>query len=168
MSALATALALLVSIWSGPNGAVLHPRVRQLGGLRYLSHVAANLEAASDLTGVPVSILAALAVAESGLDPSAHSTSSSGVMQINLSTSQGREWLQVCRLSPRDCQSANILIGARTLARWYAVCGDSSWGTAISGYTGLRCRHTPRSRHVLALAERIQAHVGAPAVAVAR
>lgn len=160
MTPLVVALVALCTIWVRHDGTpVLHKRVRALGGVVHLRRVAVNLESASELSGVPVHVLAALAHAESGLVPRATSSvGARGLLQLMPGTPHHREWRSICVLSPADCNAANLLIGARVLRRAWQVCG-AGWANAVSKFRGAGCLPRPRDFDVQRSAERVRSHL---------
>ena len=142
-AAILRALVFLATIWTTPYGPILHVRVRRLGGERYLSRIAPHYEAASDLSGVPLHWLLTVSQAESGLDPNATSSvGARGLMQLLPGTQHYREWRQVCRADPEQCQAANLLIGARYLNECWRVCG-AGYGEALARFRGAGCYARP-------------------------
>jgi soluble lytic murein transglycosylase-like protein len=139
-SALFFALLEMCTIWFGNHGRVLHKRIRNLGGERYLLRVDENIRAVADLTHVSPFLIAKLAHEESGLDPSNYNktTRASGLMQLMPNTPHWREWRRICALSPADCNQANLLIGARELLWAWRLCGGG-WELAVARYRGNGC-----------------------------
>lgn len=153
MTTLFTLLVQLCTIWLGANGPIYHVRIRQLGGERHLRRVEANVQTAADLSGVPASVLAVVAHAESGLDPQAVSrTGARGPMQLQPGTEHFKEWRRVCALQPDDCNASNYLIGARHLFECWKICGGG-YEMAYGRYRGAGCRASARDRKLMRMAK---------------
>lgn len=156
MSALLAALIALCTIWQGPNGPVLHKRIRHLGGVAYLHKVEVNIDAVVAITGAPRFLVATLAHKESGFDPYARSSvGARGLLQLLPGTPHYREWRRVCTLSPADCNQANLLIGARELMWSWRICG-AGWEEAVARYRGAGCVPRPIDRDVVEQADQLR------------
>lgn len=157
MSPIAAALLSAVTIWTTPAGHQVPVRhVRELGGVAYLEHVAHHVEDAALVSGVDASLLAALLVSESSLDPWAVSSRGAyGLAQLHPGSAWGRIARARCRgRSALECRvDVSIAVGGEALRHGYLVCG--SWSQAVGWYRSGRCHRGERTRWVMELAGRI-------------
>jgi soluble lytic murein transglycosylase-like protein len=153
MTPLALALAALLALPTGH----LPRHVSDLGGAAYVAHVATWIESAAHDEGIAPAYLAALLVAESGLDPNAVSSARAfGLGQINPRTTLGRELVAACRLvnDADDCAELNVRTSARMLKAALVRCrGDRR--CAVARYRGAWPNIRPRDVAVVRLAQKI-------------
>lgn len=153
MTSLAVVLSVLLTLPSGH----LPRHVRQLGGDRWLAHVAAWTESAAHAEGLQPAYLAALLIGESRLDPNALSRSRCfGLGQLNPRTPLGRELIAACRLAvdADECAEMGVRVAARALKAALVRCrGDRRCATAR--YRGAWPRIRPRDVEVVLLAQTI-------------
>ena len=113
---------------------------------------------ASRRHGTSPHVLAAIAVGESGLNPSAVGARGEiGILQLHP-RGIGRVLVHArpCDEGRVDgCQGPVVELGAQHLAAWQARCG--SVGEALGGYNRGRCGVTPYAERVLARAGRLAA-----------
>lgn len=130
--------------------------VRDLGGTRWVAHVAAWTDSAARAEGLAPAYLAATLIGESGLDPNAVSKrGAQGLGQLLPTNPFGAAWLAECRVAPRLCAELNVTYTARAIR---AALADSR-GDRLAAVVLYRFGHLatprPRDRHVVQLAQTI-------------
>lgn len=156
---LAQALDQRLTVWKRPDGTPIHVaycRDVRKGCRARLASFAQMLTKAANDEGLDPFLLAAVAVKESGLSPTAVGPKgSAGILQLNprgvgaglrvVRDPHYRAWCARHRVD--GCQSEVIERGARHLASWIESCGDVA--AALGGYNSGECGATDYSWRVL-------------------
>lgn len=143
---------------------VAHCRIASEGCGDRASSFARMFVDAGERHGLDPFLLAALAIRESGLDPSALSPiGAAGIMQLHprgvgarVPFVRDEHARRRCLDQPGACQGPIVDIGAAHLSRWLKACPDVE--AAIGGYASGRCAGAPSySRRVMRELERLSA-----------
>ena len=149
VAAVHAALLSLLIVWTPPPGRgdpVFVSHVREHGRTfdereAYVHQLAEWMVREAEEQHVPVWLVVALAMRESGGDPKALSRIdgvSLGTMQLNPASYWGESWRKECRGKGRaSCAEANLRWGTRALKDGHEQC--RSWRRAVVFYRSGRC-----------------------------
>jgi hypothetical protein len=155
---LARALAHSMAIWQRPSGGVIyihHCRTAPGGCVKRVRGLAGELERAGRTHRVDPWLLAAIAIRESGLNPSAVGRAGEqSIMQLHPRSAHGRRLATACRRAPTRCEAAAIWIAAEHLRASIDRCGSEA--SALGAYNSGRCVESDYARRVLARRERLR------------